>query len=42
MLARLKGDGIRRGLWARRYRGSEQLVRLGLMTTTDDWEAWAK
>lgn len=40
MLARLKGDGIRRGLWARQYQGDAQLVHLGLMTTTDDWDNW--
>ncbi len=38
MLARMTGTGIRRGLWARRYRGDAQLTRLGLLTTTDDWE----
>jgi hypothetical protein len=40
MLARLKGNGIRRGLWTRTYRGDRQLTRMGLLTTTQDWDAW--
>jgi hypothetical protein len=40
MLARLKGNGIRRGLWARRYRDDRQLTEMGLMTTAPDWEGW--
>ncbi|MFM7442381.1 MAG: hypothetical protein ACKO2N_00505, partial [Tabrizicola sp.] len=40
MLARLKGNGIRRDLWARTYKGDRQLTRMGLLTTTPDWEAW--
>lgn len=40
MLARLKGRGIRRGVWARTYRGVAQLVRMGLLATTPDWERW--
>ena len=38
MLARLKGNGIRRGLWARRYSDDRQLTRMGLLTTTAEWE----
>lgn len=40
MLARLKGNGIRRGLWARRYRDDRQLTRMGLLSTTPDWDGW--
>lgn len=40
MLARLNGNGIRRGLWARRYRGVDQLVRMGLVTSTPNWDVW--
>lgn len=40
MLSRLKGKGIRRGLWARTYRGDAQLVRMGLMTSTPGWDGW--
>lgn len=40
MLARLKGNGIRRGLWARTYRGDRQLTRMGLLTTSPAWETW--
>lgn len=40
MLAKLHGNGIRRGLWARRYKGDAQLIRLGLLTSTPDWEGW--
>lgn len=40
MLARLKGNGIRRGLWTRTYRGDGQLTRMGLLTTTPEWETW--
>lgn len=42
MLARMKGHGIRRGLWSRTYRGAAQLVRMGLMTTTPEWERWKR
>lgn len=38
MLARLKGNGIRRGLWARRYRDDRQLTRMGLLDSTAEWE----
>ncbi|AWB50495.1 hypothetical protein HYN69_17935 (plasmid) [Gemmobacter aquarius] len=41
MLARLKGNGIRRGLWARSYRGVSQLTRMGLLDTTPDWDKWS-
>lgn len=37
MLASMKGHGIRRGLWARRYRGDGQLLRMGLLRTTKEW-----
>ncbi|MES2915788.1 MAG: glycosyltransferase family 2 protein [Pseudomonadota bacterium] len=40
MLARLKGRGIRRGLWTRTYRGDAQLVRMGLLASSADWERW--
>lgn len=40
MLERLKGSGIRRGLWTRTYRGDAQLVRLGLLTSSAGWEDW--
>jgi Glycosyl transferase family 2 len=40
MLATLKGSGIRRGLWARTYRGPGQLTRMGLMTSTPGWDGW--
>ncbi|WP_137110669.1 glycosyltransferase family 2 protein [Rhodobacter sp. SY28-1] len=40
MLARLQGNGIRRGLWTRTYRGDRQLTRMGLLTTAPDWDAW--
>jgi Glycosyl transferase family 2 len=42
MLARMKGQGIRRGLWSRTYQGAAQLVRMGLMTTTPEWERWKR
>ena len=40
MLARLQGNGIRRGLWTRTYRGDRQLTRMGLLTTAQGWDAW--
>jgi hypothetical protein len=40
MLARLKGNGIRRGFWARRYQDDRQLTRMGLLSTTPDWDGW--
>lgn len=40
MLATLKGNGIRRGLWARRVRGDAQLTRMGLLTSAPEWEDW--
>ncbi len=40
MLARLKGNGIRRGLWARRYRGDAQLTGMGLLQSAPDWDRW--
>lgn len=40
MLASLKGSGIRRGLWARRYRGDDQLTRMGLLTSSRGWDDW--
>ncbi len=40
MLARMRGKGIRAGLWARRFRGVNQLQRLGLMTASQSWQEW--
>lgn len=42
MLARFNGAGIRRGLWSRKYRGSDQLRRMGLIKTSPQWDAWSK
>lgn len=42
MLARMRGQGIRAGLWARRYRGVEQLQRLGLLQGSRAWQDWGK
>ena len=40
MLARLKGHGIRRGLWSQTYRGVAQLVRMRLLTSSAGWDRW--
>lgn len=40
MLARLRGNGIARGLWSRRYRGDGQLVKMGLIQTSQAWDDW--
>lgn len=40
MLARMRGQGIRAGLWARRFLGVNQLQRLGLMTASQSWQEW--
>ena len=41
MLRRMRGLGIRPGLWTRVYRGTADLCRRGLITTTDRWSTWA-
>lgn len=42
MLARIRGQGIRAGLWARRYRGDAQLQHLGLLQSAPDWQNWKR
>lgn len=40
MLSRMRGQGIRAGLWARAYRGDQQLQRLGLLHSAPLWRDW--
>lgn len=40
MFARLSTSALPRGLWTRKYKGDAQLVRMGLMETSQAWRSW--
>lgn len=40
MLAKMRGNGISRGLWTRHYQSPAQLVKRGLMDSSEKWAKW--